>query len=427
MKVMAPEVSGRLAEAADGQVREAGSDDVVDGMPARWVVSPRDAAAVSRVMAAAYDLGLAVVPRGAGTRLSWGARPDPLDVILDLGPLDELVEHTPGDLVAVVQAGLRLDDLEKRLAEAGQRLAVDPPRRGTVGGLVASAATGPVRLSAGPVRDLVIGVTMVRADGVLAKAGGKVVKNVAGYDLGKLLTGSFGTLGVITQVALRLHPVTEVSRWASVPVRSAQEAQAMVLRVAHSQLVPSGCELDWRDGSGELAVRVDGLTHGVEDHIALALELLGPQSAGSSSAPEWWGTEPAGEVLLKVTHEVASLAAVLEAAQGLAVRGSAAVGTLYASVPPADGSTGTNGRNDADRPENGVGARRAGSAADVVARLRAAAPSFGGAVVVLEAPAEVQAAVDVWGPVRGLDLMRRVKDQFDPTRVLSPGRFVGGI
>ena len=402
MKVIAPEIAGRLAEAAEGRVREAGADDVVDGMPARWVVSPADPVAVSRVMATAYDLGLAVVPRGAGTRLAWGARPDPLDVILDLGGLDELVEHTPGDLVAVVQAGLRLADLEKSLAEAGQRLAVDPPRRGTVGGLVAAAATGPLRLFAGPVRDLVIGITMVRADGVVAKAGGKVVKNVAGYDLGKLLTGSFGTLGVITQVAVRLHPVVEASRWASVPVHSAQEAQAMVLRVAHSQLVPAGCELDWRDGSGELAVRMDGLAEGVEDRIALTLDLLGPQSAGSTSAPEWWGTEPPGAVLLKVTHEVAALGAVLEAAQGLTVRGSAAVGTLYASASPADGRA-------------------------AIDRLRAAAPSFGGAVVVLDAPPEVKAALDVWGPARGLDLMRRVKDQFDPTRVLSPGRFVGGI
>ena len=115
-------------------------------------------------------------------------------MVLDLTGLDQLVEHTAGDLVAVVQAGRRLDDLAEDLAAAGQRLAVDPPRRGTVGGLVATAATGPARLFAGPVRDLVIGVTVVRADGVLAKSGGKVVKNVAGYDLGKLLTGSFGTL-----------------------------------------------------------------------------------------------------------------------------------------------------------------------------------------------------------------------------------------
>ena len=133
--------------------------------------------------------------------------------------------------------GRRLDDLQARLASAGQWLAVDPPRRGTVGGLVATAATGPTRLLHGPVRDLVIGTTMVRADGVVAKSGGKVVKNVAGYDLGKLLTGSYGTLGVVTQVAFRLHPLPEASRWVTVPVRSATEAQDVVLRVAHSHLV----------------------------------------------------------------------------------------------------------------------------------------------------------------------------------------------
>jgi glycolate oxidase FAD binding subunit len=403
MSVDAPGLVGRLEEAASGRVRDAGPDDAVDGVSARVVVSPTDHEAVSRVMSVCQELGLAVVPRGGGTHLGWGAPPSRLDVVLDLTGMDRLVEHTAGDLVAVVQAGRRLDDLQADLGKAGQWLAVDPPRRGTVGGLVATASTGPIRLSSGPVRDLVIGATVVRADGVVAKSGGKVVKNVAGYDLGKLLTGSFGTLAVLTQVALRLHPLPERSTWVCVPVTSPTVAQDTVLRIAHSHLVPSGVELDWQDGKGELAVRLDGIPKGVEARTADAEELLGPGASSREEPPTWWGTEPSTDgVLVKVTHEVASLGEVLAAVSGRHTRGSAGVGTLYVAV-------GTD------------------AAPQFVGDLRRAANRFGGAVVILEGPPEVKEAVDVWGPVRGLDLMRRVKEQFDPNRVLSPGRFVGGI
>jgi glycolate oxidase FAD binding subunit len=411
MSTLATDVESRLSEAVQGSLAAASDGDHIGGMRPRWVASPASVDEVSAVLRLASDSGLAVVPRGAGTRLQWGAAPTQCDIILDMTRLDGLVEHTSGDLVAVTQAGMRLDDLQSRLASSGQWLAVDPPRRGTVGGLVATAATGPTRLLHGPVRDLVIGTTMVRADGVVAKSGGKVVKNVAGYDLGKLLTGSYGTLGVIVQVAFRLHPLPETSRWVTVPVRSATEARDVVLRVVHSHLVAAGVELEWPGGSGEISVRLDGISSGVEARTFDALALLGVGAAESDSAPDWWGTDPTGgEVLLKVTHEVASLGRTLATIDGAAAaagadartRGSAAVGTFEIAVAGGD-------------------------PAAVVGRLRDAAPTFGGAVVVLDAPAEVKAALDVWGPVRGLDLMRRVKDQFDPHRTLSPGRFVGRI
>jgi glycolate oxidase FAD binding subunit len=411
MSTLATEVEGRLSEAVQGSMAAASDADQVGGMRPRWVASPASVDEVSAVLRLASDSDLAVVPRGAGTRLQWGTPPSRCDLVLDLTRLDGLVEHTAGDLVAVAQAGMQLDDLQARLASAGQWLAADPPRRGTVGGLVATAATGPTRLLHGPVRDLVIGTTMVRADGVVAKSGGKVVKNVAGYDLGKLLTGSYGTLGVIVQVAFRLHPLPERSQWVTVPVRSATEVQDVVLRVAHSHLVAAGVELDWTGGSGAVSVRLDGIPSGVEARTQDALTLLGSHAAESDAAPSWWGTEPAGgDVLLKATTEVASLGRVLAAIDTAAAaaganahtRGSAAVGTLDVAV-------------------------QGGDPAAVVGRLREAAPSFGGTVVVLDAPPEVKAALDVWGPVRGLDLMRRVKDQFDHHRVLSPGRFVGGI
>ena len=146
-------------------------------------------------MRAAADLGLTVVPRGSGGRLDWGRPPASCDLIVDTRRMDQVLEHAAGDLVVAVQAGIRLDQLAKVLATAGQRLALDAPASadgtsGTVGGLIATGAAGPLRYRYGAPRDLLIGITIVRADGTVAKSGGKVVKNVAGYDIGKLFAGS---------------------------------------------------------------------------------------------------------------------------------------------------------------------------------------------------------------------------------------------
>ncbi|WP_411284936.1 FAD-binding oxidoreductase [Lapillicoccus sp.] len=410
-------VLSRLAEAAGGSARAGGPGDHVGGMPCRWVVGPRDTAQVGAVMRVAHEAGLAVVPRGAGTKLGWGPPPERLDVLLDLTGLDALVEHAAGDLITIVGAGRLLEDLQRDLSGSGQWLAVDPPRSGTVGGLVATASTGPTRLLHGAVRDLVIGTTMVRADGVVSHSGGKVVKNVAGYDLGKLLTGSFGTLGVLTEVAFRLHPVAEASGWVTVPVTSARHATALAQGVLHSHLVATACELERpADGAASLAIRLDGIAAGVAARTADALELFGGGAEALDEAPSWWGTDPGrpGDVLLKLTHETASLTALLDAVDEAAerwavpvdVRGSVAVGTVSAAL-----------RGSHDRA----------ATVSAVDQLRSAATTFGGTVVVLDADPETQRMLDVWGPVKGLDLMRRVKDQFDPDRVLSPGRFVGGI
>jgi glycolate oxidase FAD binding subunit len=357
------------------------------------------------------------VVRGSGTKLTWGSRPERVDLVLDTTRMDTVVEHAAGDLIVVVGAGRRLDDLQADLVGSGQWLAVDPPRRGTVGGLIATAATGPTRLLHGPVRDLLIGVTVVRADGVVARAGGKVVKNVAGYDVGKLLTGSLGTLGIITQAAFRLHPLPEARRWVSVPVTEPDRIHVLVQQVVHSQLVPTAVELD-RPATGDatLCLLLEGIPPGVQSRTAQALDLMGAGATAADNAPDWWGMEPlvGGEVLLKLTHEIAGLAPLLSvlddacAATGLTshLRGSVAVGAVTVGL---------------------TGAADAHALARCVADLRERAPSFGGAVVVLEAPGDLKADLDVWGPVGGLQLMHAVKRQFDPERRLSPGRFVGGI
>ena len=424
-----------LCAATEGHAAGATEADAVDRMPASWVALPGTTEQTAAVMRVAAHHELAVVVRGSGTKLTWGARPERVDLVLDTSRMDKVVEHAAGDLIVVVGAGRRLDDLQADLAGSGQRLGVDPARRGTVGGLVATAATGPTRLLHGPVRDLVIGVTFVRADGVVAHAGGKVVKNVAGYDVGKLLTGSLGTLGVITQAAFRLHPLPTARRWVSVPLsnpdgsdgsRSPLNAQTLTQLVVHSQLVPTAVELDRPPtGVATLSLLLEGIPPGVESRAAEALDLLGVGATASDHAPRWWGMEPFadGEVLLKVTHEIAGLAQLLTelddacAATGLTahLRGSVAVGAV---------TVGLAGMGDAFDSTGTVGGL---TLARFVSRLREHAPSFGGTVVVLEAPGNLKADLDVWGPVGGLELMRAVKRQFDPERRLAPGRFVGGI
>jgi glycolate oxidase FAD binding subunit len=402
-----------LQRACDGRVTDAADADAVVGQMPRWVVQPATTEQTAEVMRVATAHDLAVVPRGAGTKLPWGNRPQRVDLVLDTTTMDTLVEHAEGDLILVTGAGRRLDTIQEEVSEAGQQLGIDPARPGTVGGAVATGSTGPQRLRHGAVRDLVIGTTFVRSDGVIAHSGGKVVKNVAGYDLGKLLTGSYGTLGVITEVAFRLHPVPQGRRWVSVGVGSAQEAHEAVQAMVHSQLMAAAVELDWRDGHGQVAVQIQGHLDGVEACSEQAAGLLGRDAASTTEPPDWWGREPQpADALLKVTHEIAALPQLLEAIErsvsesgtrGM-LRGSPGVGTALLALTGEPGSV-----------------------MGCVESLRRETEQFGGAVVVLEAADEVRERVDLWGPVRGLDLMVSVKQQFDPRRLLSPGRFVGGI
>lgn len=405
-----------LATAVHGHVAEAGPLDCVGGMPARCVARPGSTEEVSDALRVAAASGLAVVARGRGTKLGWGAPPERLDLILDTSRLDGVVEHSAGDLVCVVRAGMLVTAVNEGLRPAGQRLGIDSPRQGTVGGAVATASTGPNRLHHGAVRDLVIGMTLVRADGTIAHAGGKVVKNVAGYDLGKLLTGSLGTLAVITEVAFRLHRLPAARRWVSVEVGSIDGIQRLAQGIAHAQVAPTAVELDRSGERGTIALLLEGTGAGLPGRVEQALTLLGNGAADADAAPDWWGTDPAenGGAVLKVTYELAGLGRLLDAVDEAAaaagvsatVRGSVLVGTALVGL--------------------GEEAAPAGLAA-FLGHLREQAPSFGGTVVLLDAAPDLMGTLDVWGPVGGLELMRSVKHQFDPERRLAPGRFVGGI
>jgi glycolate oxidase FAD binding subunit len=389
---------------------EAGADDRVDGVPARFVARPTSTAEVADVMRAAAADGLTVVPRGAGTKLGWGPPPTSADVVLDLGAMDQVLDHQAGDLIVEAQAGTPLSRVREVVGGQGQRLVVDETVAGaTVGGSLAAHASGPERLLVGTVRDLLIGITVVRADGVVARAGGRVVKNVAGYDLGKLVVGSLGTLAVVTEAIFRLHPVPELQQWVSVPVADAARAHELAHAVVHGQAVAAAVEVDLdATGSGLLSVLLNGREDGVTRRAATVADQLGGDAELAPAAPDGWGAYPwaRGEVGLKLTCVLSGLRDVLAAAAdvGARVRGSAGAGVLYAALPASEAE-----------------------AAAALARLRGTCAAHGGSAVVLEAPPALEQALDVWGPVPALDLMRRVKDQFDPDHRLSPGRFVGGI
>jgi glycolate oxidase FAD binding subunit len=428
-------IPGALAQAC-ADVREAGPGDAVAGVAPRFVARPADLTEAAAVLAAASSLGMTAVPRGSGTRLAWGVPPASCDLVIDTLLMNRVLEHAAGDLVVRAQAGVSLDQLAGVLARAGQRLALDPPdpahlhgaRAGTIGGVLATGAAGPLRLRYGTPRDLAIGITVVRADGTVASSGGKVVKNVAGYDLGKLFAGSYGTLGLIAEAAFRLHPQPAAASFVTLDAADPDEAWAAVAAAAGSPLAPSAVELD-RPARGEpfrVGVLLEGDAEGVAERTARITELLGSRS-GRPRPPAWWGRGAAAAsegTLIRIAFWAAELAGVLSAvdaaasAAGLdpAVGGSAAAGVLYAAVAE-------------DAPASAV--------AQFVTDLRAAVGGGGGPLaggppqrgtaVVLHAPAEVRAAVDLWGPVSGLRLMRAIKDQFDPEHMLAPGRFTGGI
>jgi glycolate oxidase FAD binding subunit len=405
---------------ACGDVSDAGPADAVDGVAPALVARPASTAEVADVLRAAAATGLTVVPRGRGTKMTWGRPPERVDLVLDLGRMDAVVDHAAGDLIVEAQAGAPLAAVQETVAGAGQRFALDDPiGNSSVGGALATNLSGPGRVATGTTRDLLIGCTVVRSDGVVAKAGGRVVKNVAGYDLGKLFIGSFGTLAVLTQAVFRLHPLPAARRVVTVPFEQPEEAQRLVQQVVHAQVVPGAIEVDRpAEGPGTVAVLLDGIEEGVAGRTASTLRLLGSDAREQTELPPGWGAFPWAadrkQTALKATFALSGLARVLDAARSAAdaagvrldLRGSGGAGVLYGALP-------------ADADVAAVGA--------VVDRLRAVCTELGGALVVLDGPAEVKAAVDTWGPVPAIDLMQRVKERFDPERRLAPGRFVGGI
>jgi glycolate oxidase FAD binding subunit len=404
----------------NARVAEAG--DAVDGVQPSFVADPASVEEVSRLLKLAGRAGLRVAPRGGGTKLRWGNPPSGVDLVIGTLRLNRVQEYSPEDLVARVEAGVRLSDLQEQTSGSSQMLALDPPEEGaTIGGIVAANSNGPRRFRYGTVRDLLLGATAVLADGTVAKTGGKVVKNVAGYDLGKLYTGSLGTLGIIVDVTFRLHPLPESRRTAVLRARSPESARDAVQSILHSKLVPSAVELNWGDGGGEVAVLIESIEPGAIAQAETARELMSPSGEaqvleGEEEAALWErfaAGAPEVGTRLKVNALINDLDRVLNTVRGTAeeaglaarITGHAGSGVTYVTL---------SGEEEAQ--------------VRAIQRVRGVIRARGGSVVVLDAPAEVKSRVDAWGPVGDAQsLMRRVKARFDPDNVLNPGRFVGGI
>ncbi len=256
-------------------VHEATEQDAVEGVEPDFVVEPGSVEEISDVMKLAARDGLAVAPRGSGTNMHFGDPPRRLDLIVSTARMNEVLEHTPGDQIVRLQAGVKLEDLQEYVSGSDQMLAIDPPESGaTVGGIVAANSSGPRRYRYGTIRDLIIGITVVLHDGTVAKAGGKVVKNVAGYDLSKLFTGSLGTLGIIATANFRLHPRHEASRTVAVEVTEPQQAQAAAQAVVHSQVEATAVELHYGENEKQLAVLLESIPGGIDAKAETASFLL---------------------------------------------------------------------------------------------------------------------------------------------------------
>jgi glycolate oxidase FAD binding subunit len=394
--------------------------DVRDGDAAggAFVAAPGSTEEAAAVMRVAAEHELAVVARGGGSRLEWGTPPSRCGLVIDMSRMSAVAEHAVGDLVARVQAGARMGDVAAVLARAGQEIALDVPGDASVGGVVASGLAGPRRLRYGTPRDLLIGITIVRADGTVAKSGGKVVKNVAGYDLGKLYAGSAGTLGLITEATFRLHPLPAARAYVTAEYVAVSVACDAVAAAANSPLVSSAVELTRAEPGGPIQVGVllEGSADGVQARSMRMAGLLG-RAEVAVDPPAWWPGAPragAGETLIRVSFWVSALARVLDAIEAAAakadvapvIEGSAGAGVLYLKVDAA---------------------ASASAVAEFAGALRGAVAGERGAVAVLAAPAAVRddltAQGGMHGTVPGLALMRAVKDQFDPGHRMAPGRF----
>ena len=350
---------------------------------------------------------------GAGTKLSWGGAGGPPAVEVSTAGLDRILEHNAGDLTAVLESGVRLADAQARFAEADQMLALDPPGDdATVGGALATADSGPLRARYGGPRDLVLGITVALSDGTVAKAGGKVIKNVAGYDLAKLFTGSFGTLGAIVDVSVRLHPLPPATATAVGRSSDPAAVAAAAVRLSHAPLEHQSLDVGWQDGSGTVLARFAGMAPRSEAEAALRL-LEGLESTDIVEDDEsLWREQRAAQrsesgTVIRISALQTQLADVLRAASrsGGAVVGRAGLGLLWLRLE--------------DREP-----------AEVAASVRELRRELGSAACpLLDAPPAARELVDPWGVTddAAIALMRRVKERFDPAGVCNPGIFVGGI
>src|SRR5713101_443180 len=350
------------------------------------VISPRSADEVANALREAAATGRAVTPVGGGRAATMGGHLERCDVELQLTGLDRVIEHTAADMVVTVEAGIQLEALQQHLAKSGQFLPLDPfnsPRH-TVGGLLASGWTGPLRMRYGSARDFLIGIRVALPDGKLASAGGRVVKNVSGYDLMKLHIGALGSLGVIVAASFKVFP--RPLRDVTVESHDGWVAAEQVLSLP---MAPAALELF---SDGRVIAR-------------------------------YFGSPGAVDVTVKATGWAKTEDSVWTQHSRSALTQWARIATPRTELRRVIESLPTGARWWCS-PGVGIAHWSFGDANEVIA-ARKAAEAAGGSLVLMAAPDDVKKKVGAWGtPPPTLDVMRRLKDAFDPNHVLNPGRFV---
>lgn len=395
------------------------------------MVYPGTVEELASVMNCADNNGWSVLPCGGGSKLGWGGLAKEVDLVVSATRLNRIVEHAVGDLTVTAEAGVKFADLQAMLLKTGQFLPLEPayPLEATLGGIVATADSGSWRQRYGGVRDMLLGISFVRSDGQIAKAGGRVVKNVAGYDLMKLFTGSYGTLGIITEVTFRVFPVQAAS--GTVVLTGEAEAIASATKtLLASALTPTAADLlstqlvtklGFGRGLG-LMVRFQSVAESVEEQSSKLVEVgqqLGLQSTlyAEENEQKLWQSLP--EQIWASSQEPAITCKI-----GVVAIASVATLTRLDSLTSAMGLG-------VIHAGSGLGRLRLDPATvtpQTILELRRHCQAHSGFLTVLDAPRSLKQELDVWGySGNGLDIMRRIKQQFDPKNLLSPHRFVGGI
>jgi glycolate oxidase FAD binding subunit len=388
----------------------------VDGVKPRLAFSPATAEEAAHILAHANAQRLATSVRGGGTRIGLGNVPRALDLVVSTENLNKVIEYEPADLTITVGAGVRFAELQRVLGERGQFLPLDPTAEpaSTIGGVVATNASGPFRLRYGSLRDLVIGTQVANPTGGLARAGGKVVKNVTGYDLNKLYVGSLGTLGLITELTFKVAPKPETEQTLVARFPDATTACAAVYRTLRSPLTPSALELTRDEAGIRLVAHLAGfakpLARMVADLSKFVAEAGGETPEVREDAEDLWRELRAGPsvsdggALLKLSVPIGQVAWALDALPpGARVQASAGVGVLRVAL---------------DGPDP----------LPTIRRLRAEASEHLGTLGVERCPTALKENLDVFGDLPdNFEIMRRLKSQLDPSSILNPGRFLGRL
>ena len=401
---------------------------MIADVPVRETVVPATLDEAVEIMRARAARGSSVSFMGGGTDLGYGNSPERVDTLLRTEKLMRVVEYAPSDQIVTVEAGLRLGPLQKTLAAENQRLALDPPKAelATLGGLLATNGYGPLRTRFGTLRDLIVGISIVRADGTVARGGGKVVKNVAGFDLPKLMVGSLGTLGLIASATFRLHPMPERREWHAVATRSLHDVRTLCRALLDRRLEPSAVITLANADACTTYVLFEGFGAGVESQAAKLREVardlfdgdasrVDTQAGGVDAAALDEGARTYGNVRLRISTppalvpslEHGILAPLRSAYQECRVVLYPTVGVTFIGGFPRDGDRFVSALEGA----------------------RAVAEAGGGNLVVVEcAEPSLRERIDVFGALPdSFPIMRRLKERFDPERRLNPGRFLGGL